>query len=57
MIKIYPSEDGFDEIYQMANDIAILTNPQLFYNRKDLSIVETLAELERLKEEMEELIS
>lgn len=57
MISIYPSEEGFEELYQLANDIAVLTNPQLFYNMKDISIVETSAELKRLKEEMEELIS
>lgn len=57
MIRILPSEDGFDEIYQLANDIAVLTNPQLFYNMKDLPIVETLEELQRLKDEMGERIS
>lgn len=56
MISIFPSEEGFEELYQLANDIAVLTNPQLFYNMKDVSIVETLVELKRLKEEMEEML-
>lgn len=57
MLSIYPSEDGFDELYQLANDIAVLTNPQLFYNMKDIPIVERLEELEKTKEKMGELIS
>lgn len=57
MIGIYPSEDGFEELYQLANDIAVLTNPQLFYDMKDFPMVERLAELQRLKDEMGELIS
>jgi hypothetical protein len=57
MIHGFYSEDGFDVLYQLANDIAVLTNPQLFYNIKDLPIVETLVEVERLKEEMEQRIS
>ncbi len=57
MIRGKISEDGFDVLFQLANDISILTNPQLFYNMKDLPIVETLEELDRLKEEMKERIS
>lgn len=57
MISIYPSEEGFDELFQLANDIAVLTNPQLFYHMKDIPIVERLTELQRLKDEMGEKIA
>lgn len=57
MLKIYPSEEGFEELYQLANDIAMLTNPQLFYDMKDLPMVEKSADLEQTKEKMGEIIS
>lgn len=57
MIRIYPSEEGFDELYQLANDIATLTNPQLFFNYKDSSELELKIEVQQLKEKMGELIS
>lgn len=56
-ISIKSSEDGFERIYQLATDIAIWTNPQLFYNLQDMcDVLEQRAELQRLKEEMGELI-
>lgn len=57
MISIYPSEEGFEELYQLANDIAILTNPQLFFNYKDASETQLKIEVQDLKDRMGELIS
>lgn len=57
MIRIYPSEDGFEILFQLATDIAIWTNPHLFFNLKDVPELERKVELEKLKTKMGEIIS
>lgn len=57
MIRILASEEGFDEIFLRAILIAQYTNPQLFYDLRDIPEAERLAELDKAKNEMEELIS
>lgn len=57
MIRIYPSEDGFETLFQLATDIAIWTNPQLFFNLKDAPELEREVELKKLKTKMGEIIS
>ena len=56
MIRIYPSEDGFDTIYQLVNDIAVATNPQLLYHLQDVTIEEKLEVIEVLKKELGDII-
>jgi hypothetical protein len=56
MIRIYPSEEGFEEISFLSEMIARYKNPQLFFDLKDIHEVERLAELSALEEMMKELI-
>lgn len=55
------SEEGFERLFMLANDIAQMTNPQLFVNlreeRRHVPDAEWNAEIEKLKNEMKELIS
>jgi len=55
-LRIYPSEDGFDEIDFLSDIIARYKNPQLFFDLKDIPEAERLAELSALEEMMKELI-
>ena len=57
MIRILASEDGFDDIYFLADMIARYKNPQMFFDLKDIPEAERLAELSVLEDMMMEKIS
>lgn len=56
-LRIFPSEDGFEEIYFLADMIARYKNPQLFFDLKSIPEAEQLAELSILKDMLKEKMS
>jgi hypothetical protein len=55
-IRIFASEEGFDELYRIANNIAMLTNPQLFWDTKDMDDLICRALLAESKDQMKEMM-
>lgn len=54
-LRIYASEEGFDEIYFLADMISKYKNPQLFFDLK-IPEAERLVELTVLENMMKEMI-
>ncbi len=56
-MKIYASEDGFEEIQRLVTGIHQLTNAHIYQDLKEMTALDVKVQLETLKNDMEELIS
>jgi hypothetical protein len=54
MLRIYPSEEGFDEIFRLVTDFHQLTNAHMYQDLKELSLVERLEQLDQVAGQLEE---
>lgn len=55
-LRLKSSDEYFPLVNMLSNLISVYSNPQLFYDIKDMPEVERLAEIQRLKNWMEELM-
>jgi hypothetical protein len=54
-LRIYASEETFEEIDELVHLIAALTNNHMFLEFRDFPEIERRAEIQRLKDKLEEL--
>lgn len=56
ILRILPSDENYEEINILAQMIAELKNPQLFFNLQDITLEERLRWLEEAEALFEELM-
>lgn len=53
-LRIKSSEDGFDEIFKIVNDIAVLKNPHLFWDLQSMDVLQCNALIDELLDDLKE---